>query len=178
MLWQRSAMVIGALPSGEKATATPMDQPTAQMLAWQFVAMEPWRSLGSSPGGIATAMLPPRGWQTRSWCLKLDGHAAGAAVIREGWLRGPCLMLFAVLPGFQGKGLGCLALSWWESVAASTQAANLWLTVSDFNTPARRLYEKCGFKAVATLDDLVADGFGDVLMRKQLKSARPAPTAS
>ena len=45
---------------------------------------------------------------------------------------------------------------------------NLWLCVSEFNSEARRLYERQGYELAGRLDSLVFDGLDELLMRKRL----------
>jgi diamine N-acetyltransferase len=156
------------LASGQRAALGPMGNNDAQVLAEQFVDMEPWQSLGTSTLGLERTMLPSSLWQGRSWCLALDAKPIGAMVIRDDWLRGPFLTMFAVVPQYQRQGLARASLSWWEADARRNHKSNLWLSVSDFNVPARRLYEQIGFKPVAHLDGLLVDGLDEILMRKRL----------
>ena len=55
-----------------------------------------------------------------------------------------------------------------EAEARLANARNLWVCGSSFNDPALSLYESVGFGRVALLDDLLVDGFDEVLMRKRL----------
>jgi len=41
------------------------------------------------------------------------------------------------------------------------------ISVSSFNTEARRFYERQGFAEVALLPDLIKPGFDEVLMRRR-----------
>lgn len=44
----------------------------------------------------------------------------------------------------------------------------LFLTVSSFNTDARRLYRGLGYRVVGTLRDYIVAGHSEILMRKTL----------
>jgi ribosomal protein S18 acetylase RimI-like enzyme len=100
--------------------------------------------------------------------LSIDGAVAGAAVVRPGWLRGPYLQFLAVVPEAQGRGIGGALLAWMEREARGAKERNLWVAASEINTGAIRLYERFGFRQIATLDDLAWDGRAEILMRKRL----------
>ena len=100
--------------------------------------------------------------------LLLDNALAGAAVVRPGWLRGPYLQFLAVVPGAQGRGIGSAFMAWMEREARDAKERNLWVAASEINTGAIRLYERQGFKQIATLDDLAWDGRAEIFMRKRL----------
>jgi len=165
---------LGLLPAGRIARLRPMDAVTAAAVSEILAEMAPWSRLGSSPKALAQSMIPAHGSNVRSWCLTVDGETAGVVVVYDGWLMGPYLRRLAVLPGYQRLGLAQAVLAWWEAGARRAGSRNLWLCVSDFNTPAQALYEGAGFREAAVLNDLVADGLDEILMRKQLKSA-PTP---
>lgn len=59
---------------------------------------------------------------------------------------------FAVLPEFFGKGIGTKLLNAAESIARENGIKALRLDVLDGNTPAIKLYEKCGFEYIDTVD--------------------------
>lgn len=59
---------------------------------------------------------------------------------------------FAVLPEFFGKGIGAKLLEAAEKAAKENGIKALRLDVLSGNTPAIRLYEKCGFDYIDTVD--------------------------
>jgi ribosomal protein S18 acetylase RimI-like enzyme len=91
----------------------------------------------------------------------------GLAVVRRPWLLGAYIELFAVLPLAQRRGVWRAMLHHLERDHRE-RTRNLWLLVSAFNTPARRLYESAGFVRIGEIPDLVAPGQDEVLMRKVL----------
>jgi len=169
---------LGTVADGRVASMEPMQLETARGLSIILAGMEPWSRLGSSPERLCRSMLTNPFDKARSWCMKVDGEPAGVLVIHEDWLVGPYLKRLAVLPTFQKQGLAQAALTWWEADARQAGTANLWLCVSSFNAPAQRLYETMGFRQTGVLNDLIVSGHDEILMRKQLRPARAAPTAS
>jgi ribosomal protein S18 acetylase RimI-like enzyme len=76
--------------------------------------------------------------------------------------------MLALAPASQGVGLGRAVVDW-VAMEATRVSANLWATVSDFNTPARQFYARLGFIELAELGDLVKDGFSEILLRRRLR---------
>ena len=56
----------------------------------------------------------------------------------------------AAYPEHRGRGLGTMLLRVAEELAADTSRTGLSIIVSDANTGARRLYERIGYKQIAT----------------------------
>ncbi len=177
-LWPRSPQALGTTASGRRAGLMPMTVGQAENLADQLAAINPWSTLGTSINGLVQAMGPGSQEHAKSWCLTVDGEPAGAMVIRDGWLKGPFLTLFAVIPHYQRQGLARAAMEWWEVDARRSRASNLWLSVSDFNIAAQQFYHKTGFTQVAAIDDLVVDGRSEILMRKRLTGAHSSGAAT
>lgn len=133
-----------------------------------MAAMEPWRSLGFSAAGLAS-YLGRDDAAARRMVVERDG-GAGLVVLRAPWLRGPMIELLAVLPQAQGAGLGRELVEW----AARQGGGNLWACVSAFNASARAFYARSGFVEVASLPDLVTDGYDEILLRRRLALAAPS----
>ena len=82
------------------------------------------------------------------------------------WLKGPYPELLAMLPPFQGRGVGSEILAWFEQVALTHAARNLWVCASSFNARAIEFYKRQGFRVAATLPGLVVEGCDEILLRK------------
>jgi len=132
-----------------------------------FAGIDPWAAYGYPASVMANFLssFEPGAPRLR---LSVGGTTAGAAVIRPGWLRGPYMQFLALVPGMQGRGLGSALLSFIESEARAGKERNLWVAASEINGGAIRLYERHGFKRVATLDELAWDGRAEILFRKRL----------
>jgi GNAT superfamily N-acetyltransferase len=77
------------------------------------------------------------------------------------------LELLALFPPHQGLGLGREIMSWTETRARS-QTKNFWVMVSFFNHRARRFYQDLGFGEIACLQNLIKEGYDELLLRKIL----------
>jgi diamine N-acetyltransferase len=136
-------------------------------LAEALSGMDPWARLGYEAAALTRYLERDDPALTR-WVVDKGGEAAGLLALRSPWLRGPYIELFAVLPGFQGLGLGTSVMDWAARHAAEI-APNLWACVSGFNAPARAFYASNGFTEVVELDGLVQAGMGEILLRRRLQ---------
>jgi GNAT superfamily N-acetyltransferase len=121
---------------------------------------------------LARFLAAPDGGVAR-FIVEIDGKPGGAVSVRFPWLKGPYLELLALLPPFQRRGIGSALLGWFEEEGMRRGARNLWVCASSFNSSAIRFYGRHGFQPAAMLSGLVADGYGEILLRKfPLKGAR------
>ena len=70
----------------------------------------------------------------------------------------------AVGPSFRGKGLGRELMDYCLAYARKRGAGLATLEVRDGNGPARRLYEKCGFRLVAIRKKYYSDNLEDAIV--------------
>lgn len=78
--------------------------------------------------------------------------------------------VLAAYPEYRGKGLGTALLDVAQQKSAQAGSKGLSIIVSDANSPARRLYERCGYTEIAmremVKDDWVNEGRNWVLLVK------------
>lgn len=162
-----------ALEAGEKREIgpgiflAPLRSEDAEHLGASFAAIDPWMSYPYPAAALAKYFAQQEASAPRL-ALYADAALAGVLGLRLAWLRGPYVQFLGLLPSFQGRGLGTLALAWIEGEAHRAGERNLWVAASDFNAGARRFYERHGFVSAATLDGLVRDGRTEFLLRKRL----------
>jgi ribosomal protein S18 acetylase RimI-like enzyme len=77
----------------------------------------------------------------------------------------PYLHIIAVKEAFRGMGIGRKLLHFFEETAF-THHSKVFLVVADFNSEARRLYERLGYQQVGAIPDLYKDGVTEYLMMK------------
>jgi len=140
----------------------------AEAIGRTLAGMDPWQTLGYGAEALGRGLQNVHPDLTR-YLARRDGETLGLATVRQPWLRGAYIELFAVLPGAQGQGVGTALLRHIEA-ACLARSGNLWLLVSAFNTGARRFYESQGFREIGLIPDLVVLGQDEVLMRKVLPS--------
>lgn len=138
----------------------------AQGLAATVVNMDPWRTLEYQAEALSLYLSRPDPTLFR-FTIRSSGHMAGVLCLRYPWLRGVYLELLALFPPHQGLGLGREIMSWAE-VQARPQTKNFWVMVSSFNHRARRFYQDLGFAEIACLQNLIKEGYDELLLRKIL----------
>jgi GNAT superfamily N-acetyltransferase len=150
----------------------PLETSACARLAEAIVAMPPWSAM-NYPVDAMARFLATSGEGASRYRVAVDGEDAGVVSVRYPWLKGPYLELLALLPKFQGQGLGTRVLAWFEQEGTRHDARNLWVCAASFNHDALRFYQRHGFQPVATLPGLVADGFDEVLLRKFPLNRKP-----
>ena len=148
---------------------SPLRRDEAARLGTALAAIEPWSRYQTSPANLSALFSPsPDGGIRLGVRLGDRDQLIGVVVIRSPWLAGPYMQFLAMLPGYQGRGLGRAVLQWFEAEARRSGARNIWICAVSFNEGALRLYSSCGYAQVAVLDDLIKPGFAEVFMRRKL----------
>ena len=148
------------------ATLEGIEADNAGALAAAVTAIDPWKRMGYRPEAMAAYLAARESGACRK-AIVYEGAPVGAVCIRYPWLRGPYLELLALLPGSQGLGIGAAVLDWMAG-EVSGRADSLWVCTSTFNARALTFYGRHGFVRVGDLEGLVAPGFTEILLRKQL----------
>jgi diamine N-acetyltransferase len=154
-----------------------MTSAAAEKLGAAFAAIDPWARYAYT-ASMLTAYLGNDENDAPRFEIVVDNELAGSIGVRRNWLRGPYLQFLGILPAFQHRGIGSVALDWFEGEARAAQAQNLWVAASDFNARALAFYERRGFDRVATLEDFVVDNSAEILLRKRLTNAPLLGSAS
>lgn len=155
---------IGAARDGRPLALQPITPAMADRLGEAIAQVGPWAHYAIAGAALAEAF---KSAGSASYRIECAGESAGVIVIRPAWLVGPYLQMLAVLPAYQGQGIGTRVVAWFEA-EARLKGRSAWLCVSAFNPGAQRLYRAHGFELVARLGDLVRDGDDELLMRKRL----------
>ena len=98
-------------------------------------------------------------------------RTVGFALSAPGILLGEYLKILVVDPELRSQGVGRHLMQELER-RAFQRWPNVYLCVSDFNTGARRFYQRLGYEEVGLLRDLLLPGKGEVLMRKSIAAWR------
>lgn len=125
---------------------------------------DPWITLGRDLDGCRKAVRRPgaelyiarRGEEPLGFILL---HPTGA-------MGQPYVASVAAAEEARGQGVGRRLLDFAEHRYPG--ARSVFLCVTDFNTGARRLYERVGYEVVGELEDYVVPGHSEILMRKRL----------
>ncbi len=159
--------LIGTTRDGMSVVLAPMTGDAAVRLGTGLAAIDPWARINYSAERFSTFLGSTEDGASRYQIIAANA-IAGTVVVRNPWLAGPYLNILGLLPGFSGRGIGDVVLTWFEAEARRAEFRNIWLCVSSFNSDAERFYHAQGFAHVAQLDDLTIDGSDEMLMRKRL----------
>jgi ribosomal protein S18 acetylase RimI-like enzyme len=128
-----------------------------------MLASEPWKTLGYGPEDARMFAATTARANTR--LARMDGEVVGFTVSVSGFLGGDYLRLLVVDARHRGRGVGRELMAHLEAEVFA-RAKNLYLCVSDFNTPARTFYHRLGYEEVGAVQDLLVAGSAEILMRK------------
>lgn len=165
--YERVRHDLGRSRNNQRVVLMPMTTAAADVLAPVIAAVGPWAHYGTSAATLHNGFLASSDGAAR-FTLLCNEAPAGAVIIRSPWLVGPYLQMLAILPSFQGGGVGAIVLDWYEQQARMARQRNVWLCVTGINTDAQRFYARHGYSLAGTLPDLLRAGDAELLMRKQL----------
>jgi ribosomal-protein-alanine N-acetyltransferase len=150
----------------EIASAAALDLAACRRL---ILESEPWITLQYDDADVHSLVRSVAGANL------LVAHAGerlvGFALSAPGVLLGEYLKILVVEPAYQSQGVGRRLMEELER-RAFQRWPNVYLCVSDFNTGARRFYQRLGYQEVGVLRDLLFPGMGEVLMRKSVGAWR------
>jgi ribosomal-protein-alanine N-acetyltransferase len=140
----------------------------SQECARLMAGSEPWITLGRGYEDSLGILRDARKeryvaleWERLAGFLILDMAGAFA-----GYIQTVC-----VAPEDRGRGLGTRLMAFAEE-RIFRELPNVFLCVSSFNSEARRLYERLGYRVVGELADYLVPGYSEILMRKTIGPLR------
>ena len=147
---------------------TPAD--TAAVALW-MTQIEPWARYGANPERVQARL--EKGITEGDVVLTVDVDGAKAqglafCALTGMFDRSPYLRWLAIHPDHSGAGIGAVLLAAVED-AVKPHDRDLFLLAADFNTGARRFYERQGYQQMAVLPDYVVAGVAEVLYWKRLR---------
>jgi len=147
------------------AIATATDQ-EREWCAQLMASSEPWTTLGR---GLEQCRAACRRDQYLLFVVRLDGRPCGFVLMHPRGMAGsPYIASIAVAPEARGRGVGSALLEFAERQFEGGR--HLFLCVSSFNTRARALYERHGYRAVGELKDYFIAGASEIIMQKRLET--------
>jgi ribosomal-protein-alanine N-acetyltransferase len=130
-----------------------------------MASTEPWITLRRDQAACEAALHRPG---DELFIAQRGDARLGFILLRAGGVAGsPYIAAIAVAESARGQGVGTQLLEFAEQRFRDSR--NLFLCVSDFNSGARSLYARLGYRQVGLLEDYVTEGHDELLMRKRLK---------
>jgi len=123
---------------------------------------DPWITLGRGYDACARVIQDP----TREvYVAENESGIAGFIVLCMVGAFVGYIQTVLVAPNEQGQGIGSKLVAHAEERIFS-ESPNAFLCVSSFNSGARRLYERLGYRYVGELNDYIVRGHSELLFRK------------
>jgi len=129
---------------------------------------EPWITLGRSFEDSLAIFNDP---EKECFCFFDEDELLGFLVIDlhgpfRGYIQSVC-----TIPSKRGSGLGSRLIGFAEERIFQV-SPNAFICVSDFNSPAQRLYQKLGYEVIGELKGFIIAGHSEILMRKTIGPLR------
>lgn len=136
----------------------------AHLCAELMSTSEPWLTFERSYEDARKLVTDP----SREVYVAFDGDAfRGFLVLNLNGVLNGYIQTVAVAPNARGAGVGSQLVAFAEE-RIFRQSPNVFLCVSSFNTRAKQLYERLGYREVGALSDYFLPGKDEILMRKTL----------
>jgi [ribosomal protein S18]-alanine N-acetyltransferase len=136
----------------------------AEWAARVMAGSEPWITLGR--GYEASRAILSDATKERYVALAGSDRAAFLILNMAGAFAG-YIQTIGVAASFRDRGLGTRLMQFAEK-RIFRDSPNVFLCVSSFNSGARRLYERLGYRPVGELPDYLVAGHSELLMRKTI----------
>lgn len=145
------------------STALPGD---AEWCARLMASTDPWRTLGRDYAACLKRCTSP---ELTLLMARRAGEPCGFLLLHPtGVAASPYIASIATTAEVRGQGVGAALLATAERWLP--EARHIFLLVSSFNTRARALYERSGYRQVGEFPDYVIRGASEILMHKRLVS--------
>jgi ribosomal protein S18 acetylase RimI-like enzyme len=126
-------------------------------------ATDPWITLGMDKERCLKAF---EGECKEIFSVWKNGKLAGFVILQMcGTFRG-YIQTLLVAEEYRGQGIANHILEFCEEHIHKI-SPNVFMCVSSFNTHARRVYERYGFKEIGVLKDFIKPGFDEILLWKR-----------
>lgn len=168
-LFHAERHALGLLRVGQAGSVLMLEAltaPVARSLATALAAIDPWQRM-AIPADDLLRFLLDHDPACHRFAITLGGRLVGVVAVRDPFLHGPYLNLLAVLPDWQGLGIGSAVLAWLEARSRGHRR-NLFLCVSTHNPRAAAFYRAHGYVEVGLIEGLALDLSDELLMRKRL----------
>ena len=150
----------------EKITIALATENEKEWAARKIASSEPWLTLGTTLENCLWFCNNP---EYIVFIAHIDDRPCGAMIIHpRGLASSPYLKSIVIEEGYRNKGIGRELLKHGEGHFRAV-SKHFFLCVSSFNTRARALYEKLGYRKVGEFSDYIIEGQSEILLYKRLR---------
>jgi ribosomal-protein-alanine N-acetyltransferase len=136
----------------------------ARSCARLMTESEPWLTLGRTyEASLAVIQDPSR----EVYVARDEGRLAGFLILCMTGAFVGYIQTICIHPDRRGEGLGSKLVEFAEQRILA-ESPNVFMCVSSFNSNARRLYERLGYRVVGELTDYIVQGHSEILLRKSI----------
>ncbi len=138
----------------------------AQACARMMAESEPWITLGR---GYEASLAILRDASKERYVARAGEELVGFLILNMGGALAGYIQTVCVAEKNRGQGTGLRLMAFAEE-RIFRESPNVFLCVSSFNSGARRLYDRLGYRVVGELVDYLVVGHSETLMRKTIGS--------
>jgi len=138
------------------------DTSDIDVCALMMSTTDPWITLGMNYEQCLKAF---EGICKEIYIVRCGKEITGFVILQVCGTFSGYIQTICIREDYRGKGVGTKLLKFCEKRILRF-SPNVFICVSSFNKAALRLYFKFGFKLVGELDNFVAEGFTELLLRK------------
>jgi [ribosomal protein S18]-alanine N-acetyltransferase len=135
-----------------------------QACARMMADSEPWITLGRD---YEASLAILRDLSKERYAARSGGELVGFLILNMRGAFAGYIQTVCVAAEKRGQGIGARLVGFAED-RIFRESPNVFLCVSSFNSGARRLYERLGYRVVGELPDYIVAGHAEILMRKTL----------
>ena len=136
----------------------------AETCARMMSASEPWITLRRGYEDSLRQLTDPL---KESYVAASQDGIAGFTILNMKGAFVGYIQTVCVAPEWRNQGIGSRLIEFSEK-RIFTEAPNVFMCVSSFNTKAKDLYERLGYEIIGELKDYILSGQSEILMRKTL----------
>ena len=138
------------------------DEAEARACTARLIEFGPWRTLGIPASRLFRDLTNP---EREVFVAEFSENIAGVLILHSGGAFDAYIQLIAIFPEVQNRGFGKQLVQFAEE-KSFCRTQNVFLCVSSFNAPAQKFYERLGYQRVGELENFLASGHSEILMRK------------
>ncbi len=138
----------------------------AQACARLMAGSEPWITLGRD---YESSLGILRDSSKERYVAREGKDLVGFLILNMGGAFAGYIQTVCVAEKNRGQGIGAWLVAFAEE-RIFRESPNVFLCVSSFNSGARRLYDRLGYRVVGELPDYLVVGHSETLMRKTIGS--------